>query len=82
MTDEGKYNEDNQKKVGLGRARKHFYITTSSVVRLPEDNEMLQNYAMRSILKADRKTCTQTMRDELNLLTLSNRRRFLRFQLI
>ena len=39
MTDEGKYNEDNQKKVGLGRARKHFYITTSSVVRLPEDND-------------------------------------------
>ena len=38
MTDEGKYNEDNQKKVGLGRARKHFYITTTSVVILPEGN--------------------------------------------
>ena len=37
---------------------------------------------MRSILKADRKTCTQTMRDELNLLTLSNHRRLLCSQLI
>ena len=37
---------------------------------------------MRSILKADRKTCTQTMRNERNLLTLRNRRRFFRFQRI
>ena len=44
--------------------------------------ERVQNYALRSILKADRKTCTQTMRDELDLLTLRNRRRFLRFHLI
>ena len=36
--DDGKYNEDNQKKVGLSWARKHLYITTSSVVRLPEGN--------------------------------------------
>ena len=44
--------------------------------------ERLQNYAMRSILKAHRKTSTQTVRNERNLLTLRNRRRFLRIQRI
>ena len=44
--------------------------------------ERLQNQAMRSILRAKRQTCTQTMRDNLGLLTLYNRRRFLRFVLV
>lgn len=40
--------------------------------------ERLQNQAMRSILNANRKTCSQEMRCKLGLLTLGNRRRFLR----
>ena len=37
---------------------------------------------MRCILKADRTTCSQAMRNKLGLLSLYNRRRFLRFILI
>ena len=37
---------------------------------------------MRVILRASRATCTQYMRNTLGLLTLYNRRRFLRFVLI
>jgi hypothetical protein len=44
--------------------------------------ERLQNQAMRTILRVDRRTCSQDMRNKLGLLTLYNRRRFLRFQLI
>ena len=44
--------------------------------------ERLQNKAMRTMLRADRRTCSQDMRNILSLLTLHNRRRFLRFQLI
>ena len=44
--------------------------------------ERLQNKAMRTMLRADRRTCSQDMRNKLSLLTLHNRRRFLRFQLI
>ena len=44
--------------------------------------ERLQNQVMLTILKADRTSCTQSMRSELGLLTLKNRRRFLRFQLV
>lgn len=40
--------------------------------------ERLQNQAMRSILNTNRKTCSQEMRCKLGLLTLANRRRFLR----
>ena len=40
--------------------------------------ERLQNHAMRSILNTNRKTCSQKMRYKLGLLTLGNRRRFLR----
>ena len=41
----------------------------------------LQNRAMRIILKTDRRSCSQDMRSKLGLLSLYNRRRFLRFQL-
>ena len=41
--------------------------------------EKLQNRAMRIILHQGRRKCTQDMRDELKLLTLCSRRRFLRF---
>ena len=44
--------------------------------------ERLQNQAMRIILCANRKTCTQEMRAKLVLLSLRNRRRFLRQQLV
>ena len=44
--------------------------------------EQLQNQAMRVILRANRATCTQYMRNTLGLLTLYNRRRFLRFVFI
>ena len=44
--------------------------------------ERLQNQVMRTILKANRISCTQSMRSKLGLLTLKNRRRFLRFQLV
>ena len=44
--------------------------------------ERLQNQVMRTILKANRTSCTQSMRSKLGLLTLKNRRRFLRFQLV
>ena len=44
--------------------------------------ERLQNQALRSILKKDRKTCTQWLREKCHLLSLKNRRRFLRFQLV
>ena len=37
---------------------------------------------MRCILKADRTTCSQAMRNKLGLLSLYNRRRFHRFILI
>ena len=43
--------------------------------------ERLQNQAMRSILNTNRKTCSQEMRCKLGLLTLGNRRRFLRAML-
>ena len=38
--------------------------------------ERLQNQVMRTILKANRTSCTQSMRSKLGLLTLKNRRRF------
>jgi hypothetical protein len=44
--------------------------------------ERLQNQAMRIILSANRKTCTQEMRTKLGLLSLNSRRRFLRLQLV
>ena len=44
--------------------------------------ERLQNQAMRIILSANHKTCTQHMRSKLTLLSLSSRRRFLRLQLV
>ena len=44
--------------------------------------ERLQNQALRSILKKDKKTCTQWLREKCHLLSLKNRRRFLRFQLV
>ena len=44
--------------------------------------ERLQNQALRSILKKDRKTCTQWLREKCHLLSLKNCRRFLRFQLV
>ena len=43
--------------------------------------ERLRNQAMRIILRANRKTCTQFMRLKLTLLSLSSRRRFMRLQL-
>ena len=46
---------------------------------LSDKLEKLQNQAMRVILKTNRTTCTQHMRNNLGLLTLYNRRRFLRF---
>ena len=49
----------------------------------PSDKlERLQDQAMRVILRANRTTCTQYMRNTLGLLTLYNRRRFLRFVFI
>ena len=44
--------------------------------------ERLQIQVMCTILKADRTSCTQSMRSELGLLTIKNRRQFLRFQLV
>ena len=44
--------------------------------------ERLQNQAMTVILKANTTTCTQYMRNTPELLTLYNRRRFLRFVFI
>ena len=43
--------------------------------------ERLQNKAMRIILNANRKTCSQEMRIKLNLLSLESRRRFYDFNL-
>ena len=43
--------------------------------------ESLQNQALCTILKADRKMCSQRMREKCGLLSLKNRR-FLRFQLV
>ena len=47
-----------------------------------ESLEGLQNQVMPAILKADRTSCTQSIRSELGLLTLKNQRRFLTFQLV
>ena len=44
--------------------------------------ERLQNKAMRIILRTNHLTCTQSMRERLGLLTLFNRRRYLRLQLV
>ena len=44
--------------------------------------ERAQNQAMRIILSANRKTCTQGMRTKLGLLSLNSRRHFLRLQLV
>ena len=44
--------------------------------------ERLQNQVMRTILRDNRNSCAQSMRSKLGLLTLKNRRRFLRFQLV
>ena len=44
--------------------------------------ERLQNQAMRIILAANRKTCSQDMRAKLCLLSLDSRRRFLRLQYV
>ena len=41
--------------------------------------EKLQNRALRIILHEGRRKCSQQMRNELNLLSLHSRRRFLRF---
>ena len=43
--------------------------------------ERLQSKVMRIILRTNHLTCTQSMRDRLGLLTLFNRRRYLRLQL-
>jgi len=40
--------------------------------------ERLQNQAMRIILAANRRTCSQDMRNRLYLLSLDSRRRFLK----
>ena len=42
--------------------------------------ERLQNKAMPKILRTNHLACTQSMRERLGLLTLSNRRRYLRLQ--
>ena len=44
--------------------------------------ERLQNKAMQIILRTNHLACTQSMRERLGLLTLSNRRRYLRLQLV
>ena len=44
--------------------------------------ERLQNKAMPIILRTNHLTCTQSMRERLGLLTLFNRRRYLRLQLV
>ena len=44
--------------------------------------ERMQNKAMRIILRTNHLTCTQSMRERLGLLTLFNRRRYLRLQLV
>ena len=44
--------------------------------------QRLQNKAMRTILRANHLTCSQTMRYKLGLLTLPSSRRFMRFQLV
>ena len=44
--------------------------------------ERLQNKAMPIILRTNHLACTQSMRERLGLLTLSNRRRYLRLQLV
>ena len=49
---------------------------------LSDKLERLQNQAMSVILRANRTTCTQYMRNTLGVLTLYNRRRFLRFVFI
>ena len=49
---------------------------------LSDKLKRLQNQAMRVILRGNRTTCTQYMRNALGLLTLYNRRRFLRFVFI
>ena len=41
--------------------------------------QKLQNRALRNILHEGRRKCSQEMRNELNLLSLHSRRRFLRF---
>ena len=46
---------------------------------LSDKLERLQSQVMRVILRANRTTCTQYMRNILGLLTLYNRRVFLRF---
>ena len=42
----------------------------------------VQNQAIRIILQKGRKTCTQEMRAKLVLLSLYNRRRFIRLQYV
>ena len=49
---------------------------------MSEKLERLQNQEMRTILRVDRRACSQDMCKKLGLLTLYNRRRFLHFQLI
>ena len=44
--------------------------------------ERLQNQVVCAILKANRTSCIQSMRSKLGLITLTNQRRFLRFQLV
>ena len=44
--------------------------------------ERLQNKAMPIILRTNHLACTQSMRERLGLLILSNRRRYLRLQLV
>ena len=44
--------------------------------------ERLQNKAMRIILRTNHLTCTQFIREKLGLLTLFNRRRYMRLQLV
>ena len=56
---------------------------TWTTVGLPKENvNQTTRPCAPAILRAKRQTCTQTMRDNLELLTLYNRRRFLRFLLV
>ena len=58
------------------------YQLTVNPIRTLKDNPNKKNQARRVILRANRTTCTQYRRNTLELLTLYNRRRFLRFVFI
>ena len=66
-----------------GRSKSSMILMQETLLRTSLYDSLIALYTENySYLKKDRKTCTQCLREKCHLLSLKNRRRFLRFQLV